>query len=235
VELTRDAGLRTITEALIARPPEYLIATTGMGMRLWFAAAREWGVEGPLLTALAATKVIARGPKTTSALRAAGIEPLWQAPSERMDDIVEYLSAIAGVGGARVALQLFDPEGHRSTAMLRAVAGELLEIPVYQWLLPVDPGPAQRLIEATITGHVAAVTFTSQPAVHSMFRLAGDGQTAPLATAFNSGRVLPACVGPVCAEAAIEEGIRTPVWPEPPRLATLVRLVTERLSPAGAG
>ena len=41
--------------------------------------------------------------------------------------------------------------------------------------------------------------------------------------------VLASCVGPVCAAAAREEGISAPVWPDPPRLPTMVRQVATLL------
>ncbi len=50
---------------------------------------------------------------------------------------------------------------------------------------------------------------------------------------FNGG-VLAACVGPVCAEAAREEGIERPVWPEPPRLVAMVRQLTALLEASRA-
>src|SRR5687768_7384827 len=34
-----DDRLRTVTEAVIARPPDVLVANTGIGIRSWFAAA----------------------------------------------------------------------------------------------------------------------------------------------------------------------------------------------------
>lgn len=230
VDLSQDAALREITESLVSRPPDYLIATTGMGMRLWLGAASSWGLAEALLGSLARARVIARGAKSASAVRSAGLEVWWQAPGERMDDIVAFVAA-SSASEARLALQLFDPSGHPSTAALAALVGELVEVPVYRWLLPDDPAGARSLITATIQRELAAVTFTSQPAVYQLFQLAGD--LAPqLRNALNSD-VLPACVGPVCAEAAAEEGISTPAWPDPPRLVGLVKLVTARLSGGG--
>ena len=236
VDLSQDAALREITESLVSRPPDYLIATTGMGMRFWLGAAASWGLADGLLASLRQARVIARGAKSASAVRAAGLEVWWQAPGERMDDIVAFVAASPASEArparpARLALQLFDPSGHPSTAALAALVGELVEVPVYRWLLPDDPAGAQALITATIQRELAAVTFTSQPAVYQLFQLAGD-RAPQLRDALN-GDVLAACVGPVCAEAASEEGIAQPAWPEPPRLVALVKLVTARLSGAG--
>jgi uroporphyrinogen-III synthase len=149
-----------------------------------------------------------------------------------MQEIVDHLggSQADTIGSASVALQLFDPDANPSTEELRALAGELVEVPVYHWARPDDPGPAQELVGATVSGRVQAVTFTAQPAVHNLFRIAGSlGLEDDLRDAFN-GPVLAGCVGPVCASAATDEGVREPLWPEPPRLPALVRQVTDRLS-----
>ena len=227
VDLSDAGPLRSATEALLDRRPDYVVATTGMGMRMWLAAAESWGVEARLLDILGRARVIARGAKSASAVKGAGLEVWWQAPSERMDDIVQHLAG-QDLSAARVALQLFDPSGQESADRLRQLAGELIEVPVYRWLLPDDAAPAHRLIDAVLAGEVAAVTFTAQPAVHHLFRLAGDN-AGPLRDALN-GAVLCVCVGPVCAEAAREEGITAPLWPEPARLPAMVRLATEQLT-----
>jgi uroporphyrinogen-III synthase len=223
IDLTQSEPLREATVALADRPPDYLVVSTGMGMRRWLEAAERWGERGALLEGLARSRVVARGAKANSAARGAGLDVWWRAPQETMAEIVEHLAG-HDVSGARVAVQLFEPEGHPSTAALRSLAGELVEVPVYQWALPEDVGPAEALIDAALSGDLDAVTFTAQPAVHNLFRLAA-GRAAALRAAFNGG-VVASCVGPVCASAATEEGVGAPIWPDPPRLAAMVRQLT---------
>src|SRR5438445_11925744 len=103
VDLSGDETLRQATLDLIARPPDYLVATTGMGMSMWLEAADAWELGGALRAALAGARVVARGAKADSALRRQGFEVAWEAPSETMDEVVEYLSD-QGIGAARVAL-----------------------------------------------------------------------------------------------------------------------------------
>jgi uroporphyrinogen-III synthase len=230
VDLSHDETLRRATLDLIERPPDFLVGTTGMGMTMWLEAADAWALGGPLRDALRQGRIVARGAKAFSALRRQGFEVAWQAPSETMEEVVDFLTG-QGIGSARVALQLFDPAGHPSTAALAARCRELVEVPVYRWLMPDDIGPATRLIEEMCAGAVDAVTFTSQPAVHHLFRIAeGVGRAEDLRAACN-GAVLPVCVGPVCADAALAEGITRPAWPDPPRLAAMVRLVASALGP----
>lgn len=238
IDLSADDGLRATTAALVDRPPDYLVVTTGMGMRRWLEAAAGWDLAAGLLAGLAGARVVARGAKATSAARGAGLEVWWKAPHETMQEIVDHLAATAtatagagaGIGRARVALQLFDPDDNPSTAVLRAMAGELVEVPVYHWALPADRGPAEELVRTTVAGGVDAITFTAQPTVHNLFRIAGNvGLEDEFRAALNE-RVVAACVGPVCAAAATDEGLDNPLWPDPPRLPALVRQVTERLS-----
>lgn len=228
VDLSRDQALREATLALIDHPPDFVVGSTGMGMSMWLEAADGWELGEPLREALCQGRIVARGAKATSAMRRQGFEIAWQAPSETMDEVVDFLVG-EGIGGARVALQLFDPGGHPSTAALADRCRELVEVPVYRWLMPHDPGPAERLVEAMCVGAVDAVTFTSQPAVHHLFRIAeGLGRADALRAVCNDA-LLPVCVGPVCAEAALAEGITRPRWPDPPRLAAMVRLVASAL------
>ena len=229
IDLTDDESLRTVTAQLAEVPPDYLIVTTGMGMRRWLEAAGRWGLDTPLLAGLAANaRIVARGAKSTSAARGANLDVWWRAPDETMQEIVDHLAAFDDVGRSRVALQLFDPDGHPSTEILRAMAGELVEVPVYQWALPHDPAPAEAIVDAAIAGRLDAVTFTAQPAVHNLFRIAGDRRD-DLRAAFNAG-VVASCVGPVCASAATQEGIDGPIWPDPPRLTAMVKQLTARLA-----
>ena len=233
VDLSRDEALRRITGDLIETPPDVLVATTGMGMTMWLEAADGWELGGALRDALRRSQIVARGAKALSAMRRQGFEVAWQAPSETMEEVVEYLTD-QGIGSARLALQLFDPGGHPSTAALAGRCRELVEVPVYRWLMPDDKGPAARLIEEMCAGDVDAVTFTSQPAVHHLFRIAEAlGRTEALRAACN-GPVVPVCVGPVCGDAALEEGITRPRWPDPPRLAAMIRLVASELGPREA-
>ena len=237
VDLAGDARLREVTASLIASPPSWLVATTGMGIRQWFEAAEGWGVRDALLAALGgpSTTILARGAKATSAVRQAGLEVAWRAPGESMAEVVAHLRDAGGssLPSATVAVQLFDPDDHPATAEIRALAGEVVEVPVYRWLLPEDPAPAEALVRAAVDRSLGAITFTSQPAVRNLFTIAsGLGLRPALLEACNGADVLPVCIGSVCAEAGVEVGLTSMVWPEPFRLPPMVRLVAERL---GAG
>ena len=229
IDLSQDDTLRAATVALAEQPPDYLVVSTGMGMRRWLEAAARWDLDSALLASLAGARVVARGAKATSAARSAGLDVWWRAPQETMQEIVDHLGG-HDVSGARIAVQLFEPEGHPSTEALRAMSAELVEVPVYQWALPDDVEPARDLVHAVVAGEVDAVTFTAQPAVHNLFRIAADVDRREQLRAALNGPVVASCVGPVCASAATEEGVEAPVWPDPPRLPAMVRQLAARLA-----
>src|ERR1700722_7398398 len=64
--LDDDHTLRTRTAEGIARPPDFLLASTGFGMRTWLTAADSWGLHDALLGALGPARVANRGAKAAS-------------------------------------------------------------------------------------------------------------------------------------------------------------------------
>jgi uroporphyrinogen-III synthase len=238
VDLADDEALRLATVAFTAESPDWFLATTGFGVRLWLETAELWGLRVAVVEALARVPhVVARGPKSRSALRQVGVDPEWTAPGESMPEVVTHVARELR-GGERVAVQLFDPDEHPTTLELRGlvgVGGSLLELGVYRWEPPLDQAAAHQLVELIARSRVDAVTFTSQPAVHFLFKLAaasgGVDRQDEVRTALDT-TVHPVCIGPVCADAAVARGVSPErvVWPDPFRLVPMVKLTTELLA-----
>jgi uroporphyrinogen-III synthase len=228
VMVTEDGPLRAVTDDLIAHPPAYVIANTGIGVRSWLTAAAGWGRAEALRAMLSNSRVAARGPKAVGALRSADVAVWWQAPSETLRETVDHVAA-QGIAGSRVALQLHGDPSDEVQRLVQAGA-DVVEVPVYRWTVPADARAAMRLVELTCDGEIDAVTFTSAPAVRAFVDLARSvGLADQLLDAVNT-RVLVACVGPVCAAAAREVGMAAPRHPEHWRLGSLVRMVAEELA-----
>lgn len=228
--LDRDESLRDATTAVIASPPNYLVATTGIGIRAWLEAAQAWGRADELTAALGASRIIARGPKAAAAVQAGGLEVWERSPNERMDELIELILG-QDLDGRRVAVQEYGMTSRELTEALVGAGAQVVAVPVYRWRLPDDPTAAERLVEATCTGRVQAVTFTSAPAVHNLFQIAaGAGRADDLLAAFNGG-VVAACIGAVCAGGALQEGITDPLQPPVGRLGLLIRALSDHFEP----
>jgi uroporphyrinogen-III synthase len=226
VPVSDDTELAAATRALIARPPDITVATTGIGFRGWVEAADGWGIGEDLLAALGSGKLIARGPKARGAIRASGLVDTWSPPSESSAEVLDYLLEGAcdgrGVDGLRIAVQLHGEPLPDVVEALTVAGAEVIEVPVYRWLPPVDIGPLDRLIDGVLASCVDVLTFTSAPAAASLLARATErGVREELLTALR-GPVLSVCVGPVTAAPLEAVDIPT-VQPHRSRLGAMVR------------
>ncbi|MFF0147139.1 uroporphyrinogen-III synthase [Amycolatopsis sulphurea] len=228
VPLADDTELRAATARLLDSPVDVVVATTGIGFRGWVEAAEGWGLGDALLRRLSAAALLARGPKATGALRAAGLAEVYSPASESNVELLAHLLE-SGVEGCRVAVQLHGEPLPYFVDALRSAGAEVIEIPVYRWVGPADPAPLDRLLDAVLEGGVDALPFTSAPAVASTLAMARrTGRFPALVDALRT-RVVVACVGPITAGPLAALGVPT-VQPQRSRIGALARTVAETLA-----
>ena len=232
VALPDDEELHRHTEALIAAPPDIVVATTGIGFRGWMAAADGWGLAGELTTALSTARMVSRGPKATGALRAADLPEEWSPESESSREVLQYLRE-TGLTGKRVAVQLhgatddWDPFPEFLDE-LRSAGAEVVPIRVYRWRPSPRGGAFDALVLGIADAQFDAVSFTSAPAVAAMLMRARElGVESQLLDALRNG-VHAMCVGPVTARPLVRLGVPTSA-PVRMRLGALARHITDEL------
>lgn len=226
IPVADDTHLRDSTERCIRAAPDIVVATTGIGFRGWIEATDGWGRSEQLLTRLAATELIARGPKVVGAIRAAGLTEAWAPASESTLEVLDHLLT-RPLHGKRVVVQLHgEPLGWFLDA-LRAAGAEVIDVAVYRSVLPDDSGPVRRLVSAIGTRQVDAVAFTSAAAASNFMSLISEANIEEVRRAFNTS-VLAACVGPVTAAPLTAHGIPV-VQPERFRLGALVKTISDEL------
>jgi uroporphyrinogen-III synthase len=232
VPLTDDTDLHKATADLIAAPPDTVVATTGIGFRGWMEAAEGWGQADKLRVALGSATLLARGPKATGAIRAAGLRETWSPVSESSAEVLQRLLSEGPLHGRRIAVQLHGEPLHDFTDALRNAGATVVRVPVYQWTAPEDLAPLDRLLDAIAAGTVDAVTFTSALAASGLLRRSREcGREEELLRPLRSGRVAAVCVGPVTAGPLLDRGVAA-TWPERYRVGALIRRVAEELGPA---
>jgi uroporphyrinogen-III synthase len=175
---------------------------------------------------------VARGPKATGALRAAGLHEEWSPKSESSREVLHYLRE-SGIAGCRIAVQLhgateeWDPFPEFLDELRSAGAG-VVPIRVYRWRPAAPGGEFDQLITQIAQQQFDAVSFTSAPAVAATLMRARDlGIIDQLLHALRSD-VRAMCVGPVTAEPLVRLGIPTSS-PERMRLGALARHIAEEL------
>lgn len=237
IALPDDDELHNNTEALIADPPDLLVAHTGIGFRGWVAAAEGWGLANQLIKSLTSARVVSRGPKATGALRAAGLHEEWSPESESSQEVLEYLLE-SGVSGMRIAVQLhgaadsWDPFPE-FIGGLRFAGAEVVPIRVYRW----KPAPPGGVFDQLVTGiarrQFDAVTFTSAPAAAAVLERGRElGIEDEVLEALRND-VHAMCVGPITSRPLIRKAVPTSA-PERMRLGALARHIAEELPLLGS-
>lgn len=220
-----DAEILADTATIVAAQPTWIVATTGVGMRVWAETAARGGLLVDLRSLVAATRCVARGEKAVGGLVPLGSHPVWTSPNNTDRDVVAWLRARV-LPGETVVVQL---HGAPTTAYdeLADAGADLLTVMPYRWELPADREPARRVIRATVEGEVDVVTFTSAGAVRNLYLIAAD-MGAEVESALRrqlAGAVAVAAVGPVTAEAVEEQGGVVTVVPRRWRTGDLVNAI----------
>src|SRR5437870_8246113 len=81
VPLVAEAALAQATAAVLDDPPDVVLATTGIGVRAWLAAAEAAGSSDALVRRLQHATVLARGPKVAAALHQVGVHASYVEPT----------------------------------------------------------------------------------------------------------------------------------------------------------
>lgn len=227
VPLDRDEELRAVTQQCISTPLDYVVATTGIGFRGWMEAADAWGLGEALRKAISRASLLARGPKARGSIRASNLTESWTPSSESMSEVLDYLLE-RDLTNLTVVVQQHGEPLPDVVDSLKAAGAFVINVPVYRWVLPDDISDVKRLVEATISGQVDCVTFTSAPAVLGLLKVANiQGYEEALLESFRTD-VAAMCVGPVCSAPLERRGVPV-LLPQRSRLGSLIHLVAEEL------
>ncbi|MET1005514.1 MAG: uroporphyrinogen-III synthase, partial [Propionibacteriaceae bacterium] len=222
-----DEELVAETRAVIAARPDVVLITTGYGMRRWLEVADAAGLGAALTVVLEDARVLARGPKSLGAVRAAGLDDADMSDSETTSSLVDRIIAL-GAAGLRVAVQQHGYTDEVQLERLRQQGASVLTVTPYRWVSPSSTERLAKLIEAVCQRELDALTFTSAPAVNAVLDTARQlGWFDDFCEAVRSD-VLAAVVGPVTGAPLREVGVE-PVQPERFRMGALIRLVCDQL------
>ena len=142
-------------------------------------------------------KIAAIGPKTAAALTAEGVPPDF-VPKEYIAEAI--LPGLGDLTGQSVLLLRADISRPALQQAISQAGGVAHEIPVYT-TQPARPDP-----QALLALHqgVDVITFTSSSTVRNFVSLVRRSGSNPLLL---PGKPLFACIGPVTASTAVEEGL----------------------------
>jgi len=226
-------ALEAATREVLSEPIDIFIATTGIGLKSWFAAAESWGLLEPLLARVGEADILARGPKSVGALRRSGLRELWAPESECFEDVLAHLRG-RDLTDLRIVVQEHGQSLSTVAHALRRQGASVQVVTVYRVDGAEDPAPMFRMIDLIADRKLDAVTFTAAPAVASLMDLAGAvGRRDEVVAAFQAD-VVAACVGPVTAAAFELWGVPT-IQPARSRLTAMIKLLETELPSRRSG
>lgn len=229
-----EPALLEQTRRIIADGVDVVVVTTGIGFRGWLETADAADLATELVAALRKTRLIARGPKASGALQAAGLTPDWVADSETSAEIADLL-VDEGVIGMRIAVQHHGAGDDHLEERLTAAGATTQGLVVYRWGAPPDMAALKASLLETAAGGFDAVAFTSAPGAAAWLTTARRlGVAETIADHVAAGQTMIAAVGPITAEPLNAAGFDT-VVPERSRLGALVRLIVTRCGENAAG
>jgi uroporphyrinogen-III synthase len=209
-------------DALCSGRFDVVVFMTGVGATALLREAEKLGRLDAAVAALRQTTTVCRGPKPVAVLRRQGVQV--NVTAAEPHTTVEVLQALdtLELGGKKIALVHYGERNDAAANGLRARGDGLDEICLYEWRLPDDVAPLERLVTEIIGARIDAIAITSQIQIRHLFLVASRlGLERALADAL-SHNVVVAAVGPVCATALRSFGVVPHVQPSHPKMGPMI-------------
>jgi uroporphyrinogen-III synthase len=218
-------------EALCGGHFDLVMFLTGVGCQLILESASSSGRLEEVQRALAAARVVARGPKPVHVLKQQGVRIDFVPPEPNTSDELLVELSRWDLNERGVGLQVYGgstPFLERLLAGLEEMGARVSVIAPYRWERPADERPLRAFIDDCLDGRIDALAILSSSQIHNLFAVAEEYDAAgPLTEALNRPDMLVAAVGPVAAQAIAAHDVQVTVQPEHPKMGHLVLAIAE--------
>jgi uroporphyrinogen-III synthase len=229
ISMSSDEPVIEFAEALMAGAFDLVIFTTGVGVRTLIKTVSEHIDREKFLNALRSVKIAARGPKSSSALREAGIPIAVVAPEPfTWRVLVQAMEEKFGsdLNGMNIAVQEYGTSNPELLTVLAEKSVSITRVLVYQWALPEDVQPLREAVIALAHGHVDAVLFMNAGQVAHLFLMAERmGYTEALYEGFRSTVI--GSIGPSTTEGLSLYRLSPDFEPSQSKMGFLIKEIAE--------
>jgi uroporphyrinogen-III synthase len=209
-------------DSLCAGHFDVIVFMTGVGATALLREAEKLGRLEAVLAELRKAITVCRGPKPVAVLRRHDVQVnATAAEPHTTTELLQSLDAI-GVSGKSIALVHYGERNETAAGDLRHRGASLDEICLYEWRLPDDTAPLERLVNEIIDGRLDAIAVTSQIQIRHLFQIADRLGRADALTDALSRKLVVAAVGPVCASALRARGVVPHVQPSHPKMGPML-------------
>ncbi|MEO6527604.1 MAG: uroporphyrinogen-III synthase [Gemmatimonadaceae bacterium] len=224
------ALIPVIIEDIRRGQSEIVVFLTGAGLNALIEQAEQTGTLSALTDAFTRVTTVCRGPKPAAVLRRIGVPVSVNAAAPHTTAELLAVMPASAVSGKGVVL-LHDGGGNPLLVdALRLRGAWVEEVRSYEWRLPDDIAPIERLVEELIDERVDAIAFTSQVQIRHLFEVGARlNRSAALLYALRH-RTVVGSIGPTCSNALSELGVPPHVIASPPRMRPLITAIGEYLA-----
>ena len=204
--------IKDFVKRVLSRQIDFVIFMSANGVTELIKSLENSELKNKFVRELSRVKVVAVGPKTGRELRNRGIEANLVPPKYSSKGIVESLEKI-GLQGKNVAIPRSNKAGTYLRRELEKMDANILEVPVYQSVLPSDESKVLDLIYDLLAGEIDAITFTSSSTVQNLFEIASKHA---LAEKLRNGlkKTIVVVIGPTTQRTLKKLGLRVDVMPK---------------------
>jgi uroporphyrinogen-III synthase len=230
---------RSFADGLLAARFDVVIFETGAGVRYLAEALDPRFPREGWADALRRTKVVARGPKPSAALRELGVSIDLQVPEPNTwRETLAMLDARLPVAGLRVAVQEYGQPVPELTNGLESRGAVVTRVPVYRWGLPEDTGPLRTALTEIADRRIGAALFTAAQQVEHVLQVAAAAGIEGGVRSAMAEHVVVGSIGPTTSAALRAHGLPVDIEPEHPKSGHLVAAVAaswRRIAKADTG
>ena len=226
---------------------DYVVFMTGPGVYSLMSAAKNLRIEKKFAEALQKTTVIARSLKPKIALTNHGIKTDIIPEENTAEGIAKLLKSFS-MAGRNVAVlwhgsyspllkdelhavgaQVFESSTYRYSLELKESGARILEMMGFK-SIPPDEAKVVKLIEDISKGLIDAITFTSPPSVHDLFKIAEAYSLREQLQYTLNKEVIVVAVGPSTMKALDENHVHVDVIPKVYKMGPMIKSLSDYLS-----
>jgi len=223
---------------------DYVVFMTGPGVYSLMVTAKNLGLEKKFTKALQSTTVVARSFKPKLALANHGIKTDMIPKENTAEGIAKLLKSL-NISGRNIAVLWHGSYSPLLKDELNAVGAKVLESSTYRYSfdlkesgasilemmgfksIPPDELKVVKLLEDIGNGFIDAITFTSPPSAHDLFKIAETYHLKKQLQYHLNKDVIVVAVGPSTRKAIEENYVHVDVMPEVYKMGAMIKSLTD--------
>lgn len=205
---------------IIESGADWIIFTTGVGIKTMLQQAEQLGLRDALMDIIASSKIAARGYKTFATLKEIGVAPIVVDDDGTLESLIRNLDSF-NFENQGIVVQMHGEPTFELNRFLEMKGGIVRPVLPYRHV-PPESDVVDLLCKELKEASVDAVCFTTEVQVRNLFlHVLQNDCLSSIQQAFRE-RVIAASVGKVTSKALLQAGVDRIIAPEHERMGAMI-------------